>query len=221
MAGFWSSETLRDTLPRFIEPYDESHIVNCSYELSMGDQAWVTSSDNTRTRIRVTLNDKERVNIPPGQFAQLLTRECVEIPNNAVGLLSMKSSIKMKGLVNVSGFHVDPGYKGKLIFAVFNAGSKPISIEQNQPTFQLWYGSLDKATEDTYAGTRQHKVDISDAHISSIRGPAYNPTALAMRISALENRRKWWSTAAIALFSVIIGILLSDGLALTGFFTND
>ncbi|MCQ3803382.1 MAG: hypothetical protein OXC98_04535 [bacterium] len=187
----------------------------------MGDEAWVTNSSNAGTRIRVKIDDKERVNIPPGQFAQLLISEVVEIPANAVGLLSMKSSKKMQGLINVSGFHVDPGYKGKLIFAVFNAGSKSISLTQDQRTFQLWYVSLDKATEDLYCGPRQNAVNISDSHISNLRGPTYNPTALAERVSALEDRRKWWSMAAITLLSLIVGAILNDAFDLTTFFENE
>jgi hypothetical protein len=38
-----------------------------------------------------------------------------------MAFISMRTAFKFKGLVNISGFHVDPGYKGKLIFAVFNA----------------------------------------------------------------------------------------------------
>ena len=41
------------------------------------------------------------------------------------------------------GFHVDPGYEGRLVFAVFNAGSVPIVVKQEEPTFLLWYVSLD------------------------------------------------------------------------------
>ncbi len=221
MSGFWSSETLKTRLPSLIEPYNELRIKNCSYELSMGTQAWVTNSDNAGTRIKVTLDENERVNIPPGQFAQLLISEVVEIPADAVGLLSMKSSRKMQGLINVSGFHVDPGYKGRLIFAVFNAGSKSISLTQDQPTFQLWYVSLDKATEDLYSGSRQYALNISDSQISNLRGPTYNPTALAERVSTLENRRQWWSMAAIAVLSLIVGAILNDLFDLTAFLRND
>jgi dCTP deaminase len=49
-------------------------------------------------------------------------------------------------LVNVSGFHVDPGYHGQLTFAVFNAGPVPIHLKRGQPIFLIWYASLDRET---------------------------------------------------------------------------
>ena len=194
MPGFWSSETLERELPNLIVPYNPSRVTNCAYELSMGQQACVTSSGTKQahSRSRVALKEFEQVTIPPGQFAQLLVYENIEIPANAVGLISMKSTIKMRGLVNVSGFHVDPGYEGKLKFAVFNAGSQDIVIRQGDPTFLLWYVSLDQTTNDIYSGSRQHVEDITAEDQMNLRGPTYNPTALADRVSRIENRYGRW-----------------------------
>ncbi|MDE0287070.1 MAG: hypothetical protein OXJ36_18900 [bacterium] len=128
----------------------------------------MTSSDQQQSRISVDLNEGERVNIPPGQFAHLLIHEYVRVPNSAVGLLSMKSKVKMRGLVNVSGFHVDPGYEGHLVFAVFNAGSSAITIRQREPTFLLWYVSLDETTKDLYKGSRRKSTDIESHQLMDL-----------------------------------------------------
>ncbi len=214
MSGFWSSETLERRLPELVDPYDDLRVVHCAYELSMGSQAWVTNKDTTKGKIQVDLEERDRVCIPPGQFALLLIRERVAIPNDAIGLLSMKSKVKMRGLVNVSGFHVDPGYEGKLVFGVFNAGTLPISIRQGEPTFLLWYVSLDQPTENTYSGLRQNITYITDDQVRDLVGPIYNPTALAQRIDAIENtlqRRRSTSIAMIAGLVVLgISLLLSN-----------
>lgn len=220
MSGFWSTETLKRRLPDLIEPYNDSRVVHCAYELSMGSQAWVTSKDSNKTTIQVELDGRDRVLIPPGQFALLLIQEKVIIPNSAIGLLSMKSGVKMRGLVNVSGFHVDPGYDGKLVFAVFNAGSIPIPIEQGAPTFLLWYVSLDHPTTNTYSGSRQYKSDITDDQVRSLLGPVYSPTALArqltavdqalgQRISVMETRLDWWRSMGIVIIGSAIAVLAS------------
>ena len=214
MSGIWSSETLERELPNLVKPYRVSHVVNCAYELSMGNQAWITSTDQQETRISVNLREDERVNVPPGQFAHLLIDESVQIPNNAVGLLSMKSKVKMRGLVNVSGFHVDPGYKGKLVFAVFNAGSSAITIKQKEPTFLLWYVSLDQPTKDLYSGSRKDSTDIESHQLMNLNGPTYNPTALAERVAVLEQRRDWWNQftlgVAVAIASLMVGLLVGQ-----------
>ena len=218
MSGFWSSETLKQRLPTLVEPYDDSRVVNCAYELSMGNQAWVTSEDTSRSTIQVELEERDRVLIPPGQFALLLIKERVIIPNSAIGLLSMKSSVKMRGLVNVSGFHVDPGYDGKLVFAVFNAGSIPIPIKQGAPTFLLWYVSLDHPTANSYSGSRQYVSDITDDQVRNLLGPVYSPTALAQRLAAVdqaldqriavvETRLDWWRGTGLVIIGSVIAVV--------------
>lgn len=216
MSGFWSSETLAERLPELIHPFYPSRIENCAYELSMGNQSYVTSRDDNKTKVRVRLDRGVLVNILPGQLAHLLIHEYVTIPNDAVGLLSMKSKFKMSGLVNVSGFHVDPGYEGRLVFAVFNAGSVPIVIKQKEPVFLLWYVSLDSPTEDLYRGTRHKLKDIDQDQIMRLKGPTYNPTALAERVSRLEQHRDWWRTIGLAIFAGIVLTVISllFGLAL-------
>jgi len=166
----------------------------------------------------VDLNEGERVNIPPGQFAHLLIHEYVRVPNSAVGLLSMKSKVKMRGLVNVSGFHVDPGYEGHLVFAVFNASSSAITIRQREPTFLLWYVSLDETTKDLYKGSRRKSTDIESHQLMDLSGPTYNPTALAERVAELERRRDWWKHITIgvivAFLSLMVGNMLGRGVDL-------
>lgn len=188
MSGFWSSETLKQKLPGLVRPYDPRRIVHCSYELSMGNEAWVTSHGDEDTRVKITLGRDERVNIPPGQFALLLAKERIEIPRDAIGLISMKSKVKMRGLINVSGFHVDPGYRGNLVFGVFNAGAGPITIKEGEATFVVWYVSLDQNTHASYDGTRQGIEHITDDQIMNLKGLTHNPTAIAEKVTLLEGR---------------------------------
>jgi dCTP deaminase len=64
-----------------------------------------------------------------------------------MGFISIKATYKLKGLVNVSGFHVDPGWSGPLIFAVFNAGPAPVHLQRGLPLFLLWIADLDEPSE--------------------------------------------------------------------------
>jgi len=114
------------------------------------------------------LEDKEGFTIDPGQFAFLLTEESVELTNKTIGFISIRASIKFLGLVNVSGFHVDPGYSGKLIFAVFNAGPTRIHLKRSDRIFMLWLPDLtapapEKEKKDSYS-------DIPSKVVSPISG---------------------------------------------------
>lgn len=150
LAGFWSGETLALRLPSLIKPFDSTRLDCSAYTLAMGREVYVSPSDEVEDPQSVTirqLGDGEGFTIPPGQFGFLLTDEIVEIPNDALGFISIKAKIKWRGLINVSGFHVDPCFNGRLIFSVYNAGPVPVHLRQGQPMFLLWLVSLDSPTK--------------------------------------------------------------------------
>jgi dUTPase len=88
------------------------------------------TADPTTVTVR-KLGEGEAFTIPPGQFAFLLTEEVVSVPADALAFISVRARTKFRGLVNVSGFHVDPGYRGQLTFSVFNAGPAPIHLKRS------------------------------------------------------------------------------------------
>lgn len=80
-------------------------------DLSLGNEVYV-SSDNTPRRLK----PGEFVVIHPGEFVLLLTKEKLHLDSDVMGFISMRFDYKQKGLINVSGFHVDPNFEGQLIF---------------------------------------------------------------------------------------------------------
>ena len=177
MSGFWSTETLRARLPdeQVVEPYEPELVVNCACELRLGREVYVTDGASKTKR---TLAEGEQVRIPPGQFANLLTEEMVRIPPDALGLISARFKWKQRGLVNVSGFHVDPGYNGRILFSVFNAGPTPVVVGRGDRLFLLWLSSLDAATEDVYK--KQGRTSITSADVENLQGDVASPQALAV-----------------------------------------
>lgn len=151
--SFWSSQTIERRLDELLDLPDSAKVDCNSLQLSIGREIYVTpnlADANTHTKRQLTQD--ESFVIPPGQFAFLLTEEIVSVPVDAMALISMRATFKMKGLVNVSGFHVDPGWAGRLIFAVFNAGPQPIHLQRGLSLFLIWYASLDAASEKHKSG---------------------------------------------------------------------
>ena len=219
MTGFWSSETMRTRFvaEQLVTPFDPSHIENCAYALSMGPQALITGEDD----IRKHLDHGASIRIPPGHFAQLLTEEAIRIPPDALGLISMKSQVKSLGLVNVSGFHVDPGFRGRLRFSVYNAGPSPVVISRGTPTFLIWFAALDAPTQDVYEG-QGGRAAFTDRDTMDMQGDVFTPHVLADRMVTFEReiegrvdslertigwRDKLWLFALTALISFALGIL--------------
>jgi dCTP deaminase len=190
MAGFWTAQLLEQRLPDIVDGFDPALVSESSYELRLGDEAYVTGPD-LKTQVKLSVPPRDRVVIPPGQFALLLTRERITMPTNALGLISIKFGLKRRGLLNVSGFHVDPGFDGKLEFAVYNAGPQELVISQGAPTFLLWVCDLTDPTSKPYGrpehpGTRQHQDRIPDDDVMDLQGSIFSPHALAARVSVLE-----------------------------------
>lgn len=126
--------------------------------MHVGNEAFVTRDKldqaaelvQGRTPGHLVVHDSESIIIPSGQFAYLIAQEKIRIPNDAIGFISIKTQKKFHGLVNVSGFHVDPGWSGRLIFAVFNAGPLPVVIHPGEKLFLLFFANLDEEAEERF-----------------------------------------------------------------------
>ncbi len=215
---FWSGETLRDRLPELITLEDgtaasENNIDCAAYPLRIGSEVFITpnyESPEIRNHTKQALEENQHFNIPYGQFAFFLTEEIVHVPEDAIAFISFKAKYKFQGLVNVSGFHVDPGYKGRLIFSVYNAGPKSITLRRGQKFFLIWYASLDK--KSNYIKKAEGFNEIGVDLINSINGEVYNPIALKDRITDLRdeikdvenNVKKWVLGGLIAALSFIL-----------------
>lgn len=202
---FWSSEVLHDRIPKemLIAPFVSDRIKHAAYEMALGGEAYVTSSGG-----KVSLRKGDHVSIPPGQFALLHSDEVVRVPADALAFISIKARIKLKGLVNISGFHVDPGFRGQLVFSVHNAGSRTVTIACGDPVFLIWFGNLTQATKDTYNGEHGGQSGISSDAVDRINGEIASPACLAERLKKLEagTRYQWWAIGVLV--TLLVGLLV-------------
>lgn len=154
-SGFWSFATLvvrnaahltqhgQGIISGF-DPADPQRKERASYNLSVGPEIYITPSSSDDSKSRETLDDRECRAIPPGQFALMHSEEEVSIPNDAIAFITLRSkATKFRGLVNVSGFYVEPGYRGSLVFAVFNAGPAPIHVGRGDKWFEIFFADID------------------------------------------------------------------------------
>ncbi len=196
-----------------ISPFLKDRIKSGAYELSLGSEVYLT--DSTTGKVEV-LNDieKRQVDINPGQFALLLTKEKISIPKDKIAFISIKAGEKLKGLINVSGFHVDPGFNDHLLFSVYNAGPSPIVLNHGEPYFLIWFAELKTPlnNDEGYNNKNEHYGKLS--HIPSKyieflkRGELTSPKALLDKINQIDeksNRNNW-------LYSILIGVAITIAL---------
>lgn len=227
-AMFWSGETLRERLAPLIDPFAPERVDCAAYTLAVGPEVYVSPSDQTADPTTVTfrrLAPGDAFTIPPGQFAFLLTEEIVSVPADALAFISIRAKTKFRGLVNVSGFHVDPGYRGQLTFAVFNAGPVPIHLKRGQPIFLIWYASLDRET--VVKKDSAVRMGIDPDLITGVAGELQSFASLATRIKvtdkalgdrihAVEKEQTYYrviGAVALALMIALTVNWLKDGFA--------
>jgi dCTP deaminase len=182
---FWK-RNLQNNSQTFIivEPFDDERIESASYDLSLGDQYYATS-DELPKKLRPETGPNY-VKLEPGEFAVLTTKEYVYVPADLVGLISVRYTYKQQGLVNVSGFHVDPGFFGKLLFTVYNAGPQDIVLEAGKPIFLIMFAELKATAKVPYKGKHQAQHDIPSDAIASLTGTSVSPRNLEERLKRLE-----------------------------------
>jgi dCTP deaminase len=156
--------------------------------------------------------------IPPGQFAFLLTEEIVAVPADALAFISIRAKTKFRGLVNVSGFHVDPGYRGQLTFAVFNAGPVPIHLKRGQAIFLIWYASLDRETAIKKDGALHTGIDPElitgiAGELQSFAGLSKKirdvDKALGDRMHAVEREQTYYRVVGAIALALVIALTVS------------
>jgi dCTP deaminase len=204
--SFWTSEHIAQAGNRLVNPFNPLSVQNCAYELHVGNEGYVTGGEVGRKTVFTA--ERPQIIISPGQFALLLTQETVRIPMDAIGFISMRYGYKISGLVNVSGFHVDPGFSGYLVFGLYNAGGSEVILSRGEPVFLLWVASLEGTTRDTYRGTHGGGT-LSNGDIMKLGRTAFAPSSLEGRLHRLE---VWVDVAQ----RLVIAILIAASLAVGG-----
>jgi dCTP deaminase len=217
--AFWSSSTLRERVleERLIVPYDPARVKHCAYEMGVGREAYITSVSKEKTRVP----PDEKIIIPPGQFGLLTTQEVVKVPIDAIAFISIRAGIKFRGLVNVSGFHVDPGFEGHLKFAVYNAGSQPVVLDQKQPAFMIWYSELDDVVDDPYQNKKRGRNIITSEDVARIQGEVASPAELKKRLDELKVGYDQKILAIEKEQNIVRGLLIAVVLAVVGVWIRD
>lgn len=221
MAMFWSGETLKARLEGLIDPFVPERVDCAAYTLSIGPEVYVSPNDQAADPTTVTvrkLNEGDGFTIPPGQFAFLITEEIVSVPADALAFISIRAKTKFRGLVNVSGFHVDPGFRGQLTFAVFNAGPVPIHLKRGQAIFLIWYASLDcetafKKDGPVHRGLDPELITAVAGELQSFAGLSKKikdvDKSLGDRVHAVEKEQTYYRVIGAVALAIVIALAVS------------
>ncbi|MGM8891325.1 dCTP deaminase domain-containing protein [Psychrobacter sp. 1Y1] len=198
--SFLGREDLRRELKTIIPLHNKNNIDSNKYELSLGHSY---SASDSKHEVLKAKNGQIIIN--PGQFCFLETQENIKMPNNLMAFISIKAGIKFKGLVNISGFHVDPHFEGKIVFSVLNAGPSPINLTVGKPLFQIWFAEL-KSISEGYNGKHQKQSGVTGDLINKHMTGSDNasPAQLQKQINELDKKYD-----KLLAYAMVVGAILT------------
>lgn len=185
---FWGNIELRLRLPDIVSEYEEVRLDRGTYKLRIGPEVYVSPAgvgSDQKNKTKLKLDAGRDFVIPAGQFAFLLTEETVTIPEDALAFISVRAKYKFRGLVNVSGFHVDPGFTGRLVFSVFNAGPGEVHLERCEECFHIWFADL---RDHEPMGPKVGYQNIPSEIINPIAGEIQSFAGLDAKIKETDRR---------------------------------
>jgi dCTP deaminase len=210
--GFLAQNEIRERIRQQqllldLDEFEEKRLHQSSYDLRLGPEIYIVGEAHPK----LLKQDQPYASLPPGQFAILTTLEKVSIPNDLMAFISVRSKFKFEGLVNISGFHVDPSFKGCLRFAVQNVGPSDIHLKLGTPLFTIFFAEL---TSNKIGDTRDKEHDIHfEQNLGGIRledvqllgGSNLTMAGLQRQIERLDTQVKIFITLAA---SAAIGLIL-------------
>jgi len=195
-------ESHEDVLRKLQDQESKNGVV---IDLRMGAEYYLSGEKHAKK----LSEENPYLTISSGEFALLTTHEIIHVPKDLIGFISMRFGKKSGGLINISGFHVDPGYNGIIIFSVYNAGPKPLTLEYKDDVFMIIFSTITKSIEEPKK-TYQNQMRLSPKHWAHLVGnQPVSVMSLDNRISKLEHWNKLTVGLAIGLAVAIGGTLLT------------
>ncbi len=184
-----------------------------SYDLCLGKEIYMVGN----VAPQILSEGYPYANLIPGQFAILTTNETITLPDDVLGFITLKSTFKFQGLINISGFHVDPTFEGKLRFGVQNVGPSDIRLKFEEPTFTIFFAMLSSNDiGDSREGSgRVHFRPMSNGirleDVQLLGGGSLSLATLHKEVERLSTLVKVYGGLAVAALAALLVDLLQRG----------
>jgi dCTP deaminase len=185
-----------------VATFEEANLRQASYDLRLGIESYVVGHD---LPIRLS-GDKPYLIIAPGQFALLTTQEILRLPDDLIAFITLRNRFKMQGLINVSGFHVDPTHKGILVFAVNNIGPDDIRLKLSECTFTIFFAQVAPGIEDERRPPFGN--ELPREYVQLLGGASITLTKLQKELEDLRTKVLLYAPLGIALLIALMLNLL-------------
>jgi dCTP deaminase len=119
------------------------------------------------TKLKITpagydLSSQSEVELKPKEQRLLTTLESVELCDDILATIHLKSSLCREGLIG-SFAVVDPGFRGKLTLSLFNAGLASVHIDKEEPIIQMIFYRTGEPSINPYKGKYQDSSGVVES----------------------------------------------------------
>ena len=102
---------------------------------------------------------KNTVSIKPMAQELVATIERIELDLSMVGFLNIRSSLAREGVIGSLAL-VDPGFRGQLTIALFNASRQHVKIKKGERFVQITFAKLYRRAKRRYIGRYQDSEGV-------------------------------------------------------------
>lgn len=108
---------------QLIEPFDARNLKPAGYELTVGDEYFMSGE---------FLELADCLTILPFEVAVIKTGEILRLPRFMIARWNIRVTHAYAGLLWVGGPQVDPGYAGHLFCPIYNLSDKPVTLNRGE-----------------------------------------------------------------------------------------
>lgn len=119
------------------ETFNLSSLEASSYDIRVGKKGIIGGEG-----IEINLDQNQTLEIPPGAYAGIISFEKIDFPKNICARLGSKRALSYDGIILLSGSIIDPGYKGHLLFGLYNASQKKVHIRYGRKICNIVFERL-------------------------------------------------------------------------------
>lgn len=114
-----------------IDPFAAQHLQAASIDLTLDDILVTTGGD------RIKITGKKGFVLEPGRSINAMTKERIELPRDYLGRIGAAARLAGFGILVATVFQIEPGFKGRVDFCLFNAAGRAIRLRAQDPVLSL------------------------------------------------------------------------------------
>lgn len=191
-----------------IEKYEDSNFQPSSYDISIGNQYYLYRKGKKKVKEMIQLlEENESIKIPPNELCYVISKEKLNMPDDLVAHVSLKTDLIKKGVILAAQPPVDPLYRGKIYAMLYNLSNKEVCISKNETIMTLEFVKLDSSYKPDPMQSSHPMQDFDDLK-DLIKYPIESSLAETRR--DYRNFRDKFERAIphiITILTIILGIL--------------